>query len=256
MRSFLRATCPEELAALEGGGFEGVAFGAEFCPARLPSVEEVAAARALCRERGLSFALVSPLVREAWFDRVADWLLCAREPGEEVIVNDLGLLAWLGARRDGPVTAGRLLSRQRRDPRVAGMLDGAPPEEAKALRGSLWDDPEVFCHFASYGVSRVELDALPWGASPPALPDGVWLSVCGPWAPVTLSPSCPWTPDPLRCARPCADAEPVRLENSQNPAPLWSRGLATFLRITKEELKREALRLGADRVVVSPGIPG
>lgn len=263
MRRTLRATTPQELEALGRGGYGGVQFGAEFCHRRLPSPRRVREARDLCRAEGLAFSVVTPVLREGAFDAVAAWLadvaadLSTDLYGDEWVVNDWGLLVW--AREQGfrlRAAAGRLLGRQRRDARVLGMIAAGGPEDAAALRGSLWDDPVTTRWVAGLGVERVELDLLVQGTGRPALPPGMALSLCGPWLPVTLSPSCSWTGDPLGCAGPCRGAEPVILRNAEDPHPLWSRGNTLFLKLEGQPSLDEVTALGADRLVWSEEVPG
>lgn len=258
---WLRASEPGELDLLESGRYDGAAFGAEFCHRRLPRARDVGEARARCRDRGLAFSLVTPVVREGAFDAVAGWLagLAADLAGDEWVANDWGLLAW--ARAQGlplRAVAGRLLGRQRRDARVLAMRRGAPASDADALRGSLWDDPKSCAWLQALGVERVELDLLLQGARRPALPPGMGLTLCAPWLPVTLSPSCPWSADPLACSGPCRGAEPVVLRNAEDPHPLWSRGNTLFHRVegTAEEAGAAAGALGADRLVWAEALPG
>jgi hypothetical protein len=256
---YLRATCAEELGALGRGVYGGLQFGAEFCHRRLPSGREVRQARDLCRSQGLGFVLVTPVLREGAFDAVTGWLSDVAEDlqGGEWVANDWGLLAWARDRRlPLRASAGRVLGRQRRDPRVLAMMAAATPEDAQALRGSLWDDPVTVRWLVSLGVERVELDLLAQGTRRPALPPGIALSLCGPWLPVTLSPSCPWTPDPHGCACPCRRAEPVLLRNAEEPHPLWSRGNALFLKLDGRPSEAEVAALGADRLVWSEEVPG
>jgi hypothetical protein len=259
VKTYLRATEPAEVAALERSGYEGLALGAEFCPQRLPGHTDAVRAGARCRDRGLGFCLVTPVVREAAFDAVSRWLAAlSRElPGTECTMNDWGLLHWV--RQEGlplALAAGRLLGRQRRDPRVVSMARTSPPEEASALRGGLWDDPVSVSLLHQLGVRRVELDLLLQGTRRPSLPQGVALSLCGPWIPVTFSPSCSWSADPLLCSRPCCDAEAVILRNEEDPYPLWSRGNALFARVEAGQAGAAANALGADRVVWSEAVPG
>ncbi|MBI5014531.1 MAG: hypothetical protein HZB55_03455 [Deltaproteobacteria bacterium] len=259
MIRYLRATDPGELAALARGGYGGVELGAEFCHRRLPSVRQVREARNLCRSEGRAFSLVTPIVREGAFDAVAAWLaeVAAHLCGDEWVTNDWGLLAWaLEQRLPLRPALGRLLGRQRRDARALAMQRAGSDEEANALRGSLWDDPVTAGWVASLGVERVELDLLLQGTRRPSLPDGVFLSLCGPWLPVTLSPSCPWSADPLGCAGPCKGAEPVLLRTAEEPHPLWSRGNTLFVRRDDAPGAAEVESLGADRLVWAEDVPG
>lgn len=212
-----------------------------------------------CRGLGKGFSLVTPLVREGAFDPVTRWLatLAERIPGAEWVANDWGLLAW-GRDAGLPLrpVAGRLLGRQRRGPRALDLLLRALPAGASALRGSLWDAPEAAGLLRDLGVERVELDLLLQGVRRPMLPPGLHLSLCGPWVPVTLTPACPWSSDPLRCPTSCAGEEPVRLTNEENPNPLWSRGNALFLDLGSRPSERVLAALGADRLVWAEAPPG
>ncbi len=258
MLRFLRATASEELRHLDAS-YGGVAFGAEFCTCRLPGAGEVEDAIALCASRKLAFTLVTPVVRQAVFADVARWLeaFARRLPGAEWAANDWGLLEW-ARHRDLPLrpVAGRLLGRQRRGPRVLDLVRGAHALDRAALQGSAWDDPETAALLAEFGIARVELDLLLQGVRAPRLPEGVKVSLCGPWLPVTLSPSCPWTADPIHCPRPCREHPAAVLRNEENPVPLWSRGNALFVRCEGPPDEAALDRLGADRLVWSPEIPG
>jgi hypothetical protein len=258
MNRYLRTSRLGEVKKLDRSLYGGVSFGAEFCPGRLPTLEAVREARLVCAEKGVAFSLVTPLAREAQFDAVARWLLDGIAPGEEWTANDWGVLTFAHSQRLGnPCTAGRLLSRQRRDHRTAGLIAAAADErEAEDLRAGAWSDPEIFQLLRFYGVARVELDALPWGVARPASASGVGFSLCAPWVPVTLSPSCPWSENPLDCSAPCAGATPVRLENDEDPMPLWSCGNTLFLKAEKGEAESQAESLGADRFVWAETVPG
>ncbi|TLM97392.1 hypothetical protein FDZ71_18620, partial [bacterium] len=139
MEIFLRASTLAELAPLEGGGFDGVIFGAEFCPFRLPKISEVEEARLICAENGLAFTLSTPLLRQAHFNFTSKWLREALKEGEEWSANDWGLLFWAKNECfENPVNAGRLPGKQRRYSRTVEMVRGASTEEARAHGGSGW----------------------------------------------------------------------------------------------------------------------
>lgn len=236
-----------------------MALGAEFCARRLPPAPQVREAARRCREEGLAFSLVTPVVREGAWDDVTGWLseLAPALEGNEWAANDWGLLRW--ARDAGlplrPV-AGRLLGRQRRDPRALELLRVSSPEDAAGLRGSAWDDPQTAALLAELGVGRVELDLLLQGVRIPVLPPGIQVSLCGPWIPVTVAPSCPWTLDPLSCPLACRSLPAAQQRCGEERHPLFSRGNALFVRIDEIPPGRALAAAGADRLVWSPELPG
>jgi len=255
----LRVTEPADLDALDPLVYEGLAYGAEFCPERLPRADQVLEAQARCTDAGISFTLVTPVLRQGAFDRVATWLteLAPRLGQTEWVVNDWGLLTW--ARHQGlpfrPV-AGRLLGRQRRDPRMLEMVRCASPRDADGFRGSAWDDAQTRSLLTEYGIVRVELDLLLQGVRFPPLPEGVALSVCAPWIPVTLSPSCPWAGPGPGCGRECRQNPPVQLRDAETDRPLFSHGNTLFARSDDLPAPGALVKLGVTRLVWAEQIPG
>jgi hypothetical protein len=244
---------------LEDGSYDGLAFGAEFCHRLLPGRNEVLETAARCRSLGIGFSLVTPVLREGAFDETTAWLeSVAQELGEtEWVVNDWGLLLW-GRERGLPLlpVAGRLMSRQRRGPRTLELVRSATPAEGEALKGSVWDDRRVSSLLEELGVVRVELDALLQGVRRPSLGPGVALSLCGPWLPVTVAPSCAWSVDPMRCPTTCREHSPIEQRTEEDPHPLWSRGNTLFVRGDDSSPAVLAAALGADRLVWAQEIPG
>ncbi len=258
MKRFFRISTLAELKKTSVSGWDGILFGAEFCASRLPSHSDILEARARCENEGILFRAVSPVARERDFGLVAAWLAKAVGPGGTWTANDYGILRWAARELKGTFPhAGRLLSRQQRDPRVGTMLEGMDEEEKTALSGSLWDEPANLGDLEDLNVCGVELDAVEWGMVRPPLPKNFELSVHAPYALVSWSPACFFGPGLLGpCAAPCSRAVPVRMENEEDPHPLWTRGNAIFSRTGEEESLREAGRVGADNLVWSPYIPG
>ncbi len=257
MKRYLRVT---EIAGLDGfhkskGGWDGLYYGAEFCPRLLPDIDQVVRVQKECEARGIDFVLVTPLVRQGEFDRVWKWFASIHEPGLQWVANDWGMVVKGAEEGIGAnMTAGRVMGRQRRGPRVGEMLAAGGGEE---LRQSVWDDPATLELVKNLGAVRIELDALEWGGARPPLPPGMELALCGPWIPVTTSPSCPWAPgDPLECDGYCVGKSPVRLENDENPEPLWSKGNTLWARVDEDKVMAQAVELGADRLIWAEGITG
>lgn len=231
-----------------------MAFGAEFCDVCFPAGREVREAKKWAEAEGLTFSLVTPLLREGSLDRAAQWLDDLREfsAGWECVFNDWGLLHWaLEHRTDLRFVAGRILGYRRGDDETGGRGDGAGMEP---LGGSAWDDPQALASLRDLGVVRVEMDLLPDGDRRPSLPPGVSLSLCAPWIPVSLSrPS--ETEDLPHGPGACVCRPADFLEDPQSPEKLYSRGTATFVRVASEPSYPSLKALGADRLVWAERLP-
>ena len=236
-----------------------MAYGAEFCTQRLPPLTDAVAVARACAAAGRGFSLVTPVVREGTLASLMEYLagFAGQVPDAECVCNDWGLLQWAASERLSlGLAAGRLLGRQRRGPRVLQMVAEAAPDEVWALRGSAWNDPVNVELLLELGVARVELDFLLQGTARPNLPQGIDLAICAPWIPVTVTPACDYSEDPLHCARECQGCAAVRRENDQDPHPLWSRGNTLFARSELNPPYQAVSKLGADRVVWAEVLPG
>ncbi|PLX42486.1 MAG: hypothetical protein C0608_02340 [Deltaproteobacteria bacterium] len=260
MDSLLRVTSLEELEGAVLEGYSGVLFGVEFCPHLLPHPDDVAIARKKLRSLDMTLTLVTPLVREAHFDFVCEWLRRSIAEGEEWVANDWGLMKRM--REEGlrnPVTAGRLLSRQRRGPRVLDMIEAADINQKRALRANIWGDPAILELGARLGMRGVEVDATLQGVEPFTMPKDFILTVCGPYIPVTLAIACPWNiegaTNPKRCHRPCRRHSPVIMENQENPSRIYAGSNAQFIKVEAAYVYRLAEALGAGWIAWSESMP-
>ena len=260
MESLLRVSSLEELERCVLEGYSGVLFGVEFCPHLLPHPDDVAIVRQKLRALDMTLTLVTPVVREAHFEVVCDWLTSSIADGEEWVANDWGLMKRM--REEGlnnPVTAGRLLSRQRRGPRVLDMMAAADIYQKRALRANIWGDPAIVELGAKLGMRGVEVDATLQGVEPFTMPKDFILTVCGPHIPVTLAIACPWNIEgatrPERCHRPCRRHSTVIMENAENSARIYVGSNAQFIKVEAPYVYRLAEELGAGWIAWSETLP-
>ncbi|MDD5630057.1 MAG: hypothetical protein PHU21_13395, partial [Elusimicrobia bacterium] len=148
---------------LAAKGCSRLYFGAEFCERLLPDAAQLDAARDFAQQRRLAFTFVTPFVAEAGLAALQPLLerLAAAAGGPfEVVVNDWGVFrqltegSWKGALV--PVL-GRLLTKQKRDPRIA-ELPGLPEPAREHLRRCSADAPAFAAFLRERGVARIELD--------------------------------------------------------------------------------------------------
>jgi hypothetical protein len=233
-------------------------FGHEFCHWRLAGRGQVEGIRRRAAGEGSAFTLVTPVLDEGGLSRMMK-ILEAVEPGEgdEVVVNDVGLLERLSREGwSGPLTVGRLLTRQRRGAGWRGSVTGSGAA-ARYLRGSSLDSPGFVAWFRErYGVRRFEIDNLIQGVEVGDLPGDVRLSVYHPYLFLTATPRCPWTFDGRRWKRgegcPACRGQVLELRPEEGGRPILMGGGMQFLENDTGLIYDGP---GVDRLVRQPRIP-
>jgi hypothetical protein len=219
----------------------------------MPATPEILRARNLARAAGLSFTLMTPVLREETLGELAklfrrlapDW-----QPEDEVLISDLGALeparnCLPGAR----IILGRALSGQKRGPRIQGLTLSA--EAADYFRQGSWYGREAVRLLFELNIQRVELDNLLQGLAP--LPKELVGSLHLPWLMVTSSRNCPYHPDKSgrRCTVGCGEA--FQLRTPQTPHALLQAGNSQFLE--NRIIPHDLAGLGIDRLVEHPALP-
>lgn len=241
------------------GRFDRLYFGAEFCQHRLPAPAVIVRAREAAVKRGWAFSLMTPYVTNTGLAQL-EALLPLLTEGDEVIVNDWGVLDWVA--REWPqlcVVLGRLLTKQKRGPRLLNVLDKTPPEMLSHFRRSNVDIPQ-FSDFLTgeMRVARYELDNPLQGLE--RRPD-VRASLYTPWMYVSttrlcLVNHCENRTQSLRAIFATDHAcqkHQFTLTHENMPAVLHLVGNTIF--VENETLPENLDALGIDRLVVQPRPP-
>jgi len=187
---------PRELAALDKTKMfleraSRVYFGNETCARRLPLRAEIIGAYSLCLSFGKEMSLVLPYAGERDMESVisAAETFSAVNPGGEVIVNDLGVIGLIKEKNiPVKIVLGRLLSRQKRDPRFA-EFPHASNIAAEELPLSSFSVPSFSEFFLGLGISRAGFDSLPQGINVSGA-GGFEFDAYWPWVYVTSGRSC------------------------------------------------------------------
>ena len=136
---------------------------------------------------------------------------------------------------DMTLSVGRLLSGQKRCPRIGGS-PGLTEEGRKWHGEGIFSSERARRYLAAgYGVTGYHLDDLPWGGGIPGAAegrDGTRFYLHSPFAIVTVSDACPWiggrsSADVAACGGPCRGAA-VALGEPSMGAGLLLRGKARF----------------------------
>jgi len=187
---------PRELEVLsKTKSFLGLAsrvyFGHETCARRLPLRSEIIKAYSLCLSSGMNMSLVLPYAGERDMGSItsAMEIFSAVNPGGEVILNDFGLIN-VASEKNIPVKVvlGRLLSRQKRDPRFT-EFPSAENLKRDELPLSSFSVPSFKNFFLESGISRAGFDSLPQGINAADV-SGFDFDAYWPWVYVTSGRSC------------------------------------------------------------------
>ena len=271
-----------------GQEYGRIYFGNEFCERLIPAVAEVEKVRDYCKKHKTGFSLVTPYVTDAGMaklDKLFSFLLGNGESCE-VIVNDYGVLSLINEEYPGlrPVL-GRLLTKQKRDPRIAGLISGAGRPRVVLRRASSGYDiifsrrvpaglaayfketniniAAIRAFLAGYRIRRAEVDNLLQGMNI-RIPKGSFqVSLYFPFAYITTTRLC--SADPFReakkftcaissCSKKCLQYS-VKLKNKNIPGLIYKKGNTLFFRNDILPRERDLAAQGIDRLVYQPEIP-
>lgn len=234
--------------------FDRVYFGHETCDRRLPSQQELSEAKELCRRKSLPFSLVTPFCTNAGIKKL-DQLLKLLSKGDEIIVNDFGVLKLAHENSKAEIVCGRLLNKQYRDPVIASF-DKAPSELKEHLKTSQASSGLFRELLKGFDVKRVELDNLLQGIGTNLSGTGLTASLYHPFTFIAatrlcLSANC----DKLSFAKkigifPCKKEclkYSFKLESKQFKNPLFLFGNALFFE--NKKFPKNLQELGINRLV-------
>ncbi|MCK5014798.1 MAG: hypothetical protein KAS66_13375 [Candidatus Omnitrophica bacterium] len=238
-------------------------FGVEFCERLIPSVKQLNNALSFSQENKLDFTFMTPFVTDKGIARLEplfDYLDNQVVQKAEIIINDWGVLNLLNKRKwNGLLALGRLLTKQKRGPRIMNIRDKLPERALEHFKQSNIDVPILSEFLIEKGIQRVELDNLLQGISrPDAILKG---SLYFPYAYVTVTRYCLSSFSRnksvnLRSISPC-DKECLKhnfkLHHKSMPVDLLLRGNAQFFKNNKLPEDLDALNI--DRLVFEPKIP-
>ena len=245
-------------------GYERLYFGNEFCERLLPSVAILESAVEEAAGRGLAFTLVTSFATDAGLDRMKPLFeaLHRMDIPAEIVVNDWGVLGYLKrtfADNCLPLAAGRLLTKQARDPRLGKLAETVPDRAMAHFRMSNVDGPRLAAFLRRMGVVRAEFDNPLHGLErqDPDLPGSIY----HPYLYLTTTRLCYATArkggqrgqrTPGLCAMECRDRT-FSLTHRKMPADLLLHGNTIFLENRQLPVNLEQLRV--DRLVYQPDVP-
>ncbi len=221
--------CPERLY-----------IGDEFCPIRMPDLAEIEQICRFAKENHMGLTLLTPILTEPWLERYRALLDCLKNefPHAEVVVNDLGVLLYLGKQYpEFHLSMGRLFNRGFKDPRLSIPDIPCSGKEKELLSDCTFDHPEFREMAVNQGVNRLERDLLPYADLIFDSHPGLNSSCYFPFGYVTSGRVC-WTATfnqipgkkfmPAKtCSRPC-ESLPLELKHESLSFKLFQSGNTIF----------------------------
>lgn len=234
-------------------------FGIEFCQNLIPPVEDLGHILKFVSKKGMDFTFVSPYVTNEGMKKLKlllDYLI-NQQPSSEIVINDWGFLRWISQKySNSNLALGRLLTKQKRGPRILNLMGRVPDTMIEHFRQSNVDNLMLSDFLISKGIKRIELDNLLQGVSRPthSLKGSLYI----PFAYITTTRFCLVNSvnRPLRtvssCNKECQNYV-LKLQHKQMAVELFLKGNTQFFK--NEHLPENLKQLNIDRLVYQPEIP-
>jgi len=237
-------------------------FGNEFCERLIPSLKDTRTIVDFVLRQKIELSFVTPYVTNRGIEVLRPILeyLIQSLPESEIVINDWGLLRLLKRELNQTNLAlGRLLTKQKRGPRILSLKNRIPQATIQHFQGSNIDVPILSDFLVNNGIKRVELDNLLQGITRanPRLKASLYF----PFAYVTttrfcISASCEKKKKSLRSITPCnkeCQQYTFSLHHKNIPVSLFLKGNTQFF--ANDLLSEDLEQLNIDRLVFQPEIP-
>jgi len=244
--------------------YSRVYYGVEFCERLIPGKEDLKQVLNFISKNELSFTLVTPYVTHEGLDRCKLLIrfLIDERPNSEIVINDWGFLRLLQKEYRNnslKLVLGRLLTKQKRGPRILYLIHKIPNGAIEHFKMSSVDVPIFASFLMDKGINRVELDNLLQGISRPN--SRIKGSLYIPFSFLTTTRLCPVSlaakkGSPLRAILPCnreCQKFTFKLQHKRMPVDLFLKGNTVFFE--NNIVPKNLDKLNIDRLVYQPEIP-
>lgn len=240
--------------------YSRIYFGNEFCQKLIPDVEETERVLDFVLSNNLNFTLVTSYVTDAGADRLRVLLriISQRSPRTEVVINDWGMLDVVKEYDLKPII-GRLLIKQKRDPRITNLMGKLPKPMAECSKYASIDF-YLSKFLKSKGIERIEIDNLLQGLElDKAKTSSLLFSLYFPYGYVTTSRWCLFNGSnniqdrefESQCQNKC-NGKVIGLRHASVPVPLYIKGNTVFFKNVRPPVCIE--RKEIDRLIYQANI--
>lgn len=237
-------------------------FGNEFCQHLIPSLRDFKIILDFVLKHNMHFSLVTPYVTNEGIESLRPLLkhVVSNFPDAEIIINDWGVLRLLRDEFGGlNLVLGRLLTKQKRGPRILSIKDKVPSTMIQHFKESNIDVPILSDFLINNRINRVELDNLLQGITREAA--SLRASLYFPFAYVTTTRFCltasserqiRFSRSIYACNKEC-QRYTFRLRHKNMPVDLFLKGNTQFFK--NRDMSYNLDDLNIDRIVYEPEIP-
>ena len=252
-----------------------VYFGNEFCEKLIPEINVLRDMYYFVKQQYKEFTFVTPFVTNKGINKLAalfDFL--NKQGGAEVVFNDWGVFYLLKNSFCSLIPVmGRLLTKQRRDPRMMRILSGKqravvcrskkqkiimlpkkiPDVLPELYKSSVINVPFFQRFLLSQGIKRVEIDNLVWDMDT-NIPIELCVSVYFPYGYISTGRMC-WKVSLGygHCKRQCKKYY-FQIKHKSLPVPLYAIGNTIFYKSHKLDFERLS-GLGKIRIIYQKRLP-
>lgn len=230
------------------GNYHRLYVGDEFCYLRMPDISSI---KKLTQRIGSNnISILTPYLTQSNLDQFRHFLLDLHTIGDdfEIVFNDWGTFNLIrGNDFHFKLVAGRLINRQKRDPRLKEIIKRSVGDTANYLKNTAAGSSAMENFFKKNGVNRIELDNVFQGINKI---EHLKASIYYPEVFISVSRKC--MNDQFEyelkksCHKECLERTHV-LEKKQMGVPIYVRGNYQFY--MNENLPKDLEKLNIDRVV-------
>ncbi len=241
--------------------YSRVYFGIEFCERLIPDAKEMEEVFNFVSKNKLEVSLVTCFVTDTGLEKTNELLKMLHQfrPASEVIINDWGLLRVVKSYGLNPVL-GRLLVKQKRDPRILNLKGKIHKTVLSQLQ-----DTKLNSYFLEFikdeGIGRAEIDNLLQGIKPEKFRfSSLVFSLYVPFGYITTTRICPFIPANKNekkigifpCGKEC-QVQPFILRHLSIPIPVILKGNTVFFE--NQKIPDNIMEIGINRLIYQPVLP-
>lgn len=260
MENALFISKPEHLKYWEKK-YTHIYYGIEFCERLIPSVNELNKVLGFVKKKKIRFSLVTPYVTDAGIKKIKPLFKKLKKIKKNIgiIINDWGVFE-LAKNNGFTMVLGRLLTKQKRGPRILNIMHKLPKGALEHFQSSNVDTNLMQEFLLKKKIYLIEIDNLLQGIKLNLKNSKIKASLYYPYAYVTTTRFCLAAgcenENNIMGIKPCkkeCQKYTFKLTTKDMPVPLLLKGNTQFF--INNKLPKNLEKMGIKRLIYQPEIP-